>query len=301
MELPGGRRSLTLLDREMAKILYLSLFPTVPTDTFKTDWNEGEEYDVASESLTPFDYSVSEEMDALMRFEDFVVFTLWSSVYSSSLQGRDRPPMAAVARDIVSLVSSLSLSQMPPGMGPPLTATPRPILEVLKDFCSQQALFCLSSEVRQAITVKDINSDLGILVDMLTIGVALDRSDYGRDDLIGAPKGNSPSNVFSGVTDLAFMMWPGPDILKLGKRPVEPEAFKDLWGTLDDVTASFIHSGPYRIQLSESRAKHLTLDSNGKLRIFWEGPEFWKLRGDRWPLVPGSHTFMKYKNHTLGK
>jgi hypothetical protein len=72
-----------------------------------------------------------------------------------------------------------------------------------------------------------------------------------------------------------------------------------VWGTLEEMKAYFINSGPYQIELSTFPSEHLTLSSLGKLRMFWEGPKFWEA-GEK-PLYPGHHTFMKYKFLTLGR
>lgn len=315
--MPGGRRSLTLLDREMAKILHNTLFPNVGVKLFDGEANgdENPAREIPPTSLTPFDYPADPTIDTLMRFEEYVVFTMWSESYSTSLLGSDRPPMAAVARDLISLVLYLQ-GFMSQGIEtrdkkkkgkkekiPLLSAVIQPpmaILEVLKCFCADRELFSISPTVRESIAQSERISRLGFLVDLLTLAISLGRTDYGRDELRVRiiPSSN---RILGGVSDLEFLMWPGPDTLQLGKPPLERAAFKDLWGSLTDMTAAFIDSGPYSIELSERASDHLTLSSRGRLRVFWEGPKFWKAVGENTPLFPGHHTFVVYKTHRLGR
>lgn len=88
----------------------------------------------------------------------------------------------------------------------------------------------------------------------------------------------------------------------LVRTPVDREhgTVNGLWGTLEEMKAYFINSGPYKIELSTTPEEHLTLSSTGKLRVFWEGPNFWPERGAK-PLYPGHATFKKYKTLTLGR
>jgi hypothetical protein len=127
---------------------------------------------------------------------------------------------------------------------------------------------------------------------MFSIAVSAGHSDFGRDEILPNPGKINYRDVIN---------FPGPDVLRLGKRPMNQDAYKDLWGTLEDLTASFINSGPYEVQLSPYPGQHLTLSGDGKLRLFWEGREYWTKEGDASCLYPGDKMFRKYKALTLGR
>ena len=285
---PDTRFSITLLDREMARILHSAIFSKSRINLFKTDWTE-DDVDVRdvlrSSSWTPFDYPICDEMSPLLWCEEYTVFTLWSRNYSSSILGTDRPPMAGIARDIITLIEHLSEGQ---------TYLSEPLLNHLKDFRSP--LFSIPPPLLRSL---DIDwASRGLFADMFTIAIAHGNSAYGRDDLRVPNSGAVSINR----TRLESVKFPGPDALRLGKSPVDRDSgtAKQLWGTLEEMKAYFINSGPYKIQLSTRASDHLTLSNQGKLRVFWEGPKLWVEGGDK-PLYPGHKTFIKYKYLTLGR
>ena len=218
-----------------------------------------------------------------MWFEEFAIWTVWARTYSPNLLGASRPPMAALARDIMSLVEALKNQGT--------LNVPQPMLEFLNRFCAYSSLFSIPSYAEQSR--ENIRASTGLLTDMFSIAVSAGRSDFGRDD---RPDLDTFSNGY-----LEFVRYPGPDALRLGKRPLNRDAYKDLWGNLEDMTASFIDSGPYKIELSFHPSEHLTLSLDGKLRLFWEGPQYWTKEGEASLLYPGQPTFKKYKALTLGR
>jgi hypothetical protein len=280
------RLSITLLDRVMAEILHKAIFSKSRANLFKTDWVEG---DVDIQDVrrkwpwTPFDYPDSDEMAPLMWCEEYTIHTLWSRYYSSSILGTNRPPMAGIARDIITLIDYLTQCYLQ-----------QPLLNYLKDF--YMPLFSVPPPLNQSVDKEWASR--GLFADIFTIASAQGRSEYGRDDLILPNSGA----VSISLGRLESIQYPGPDALRLGKSPVDRDrgTTKQLWGTLEEMKAYFINSGPYKIQLSENPSDHLTLSSLGKLRVFWEGSKFWVDGGER-PLYPGHKTFMKYKCLTLGK
>jgi hypothetical protein len=96
----GGleRRCITLLDREMAKLLHKAIFSKSRVELlFASDWSDGEVardpwQNEPRQFSTPFDYPRSNEMDALISFEDYIVWTVWSKDYSPNILGETRPP-----------------------------------------------------------------------------------------------------------------------------------------------------------------------------------------------------------------
>jgi hypothetical protein len=270
----------------MARILHAAIFSKSRIDLFKTDWTEDgvDVPDIRRTSpWTPFDYSTSDEMCPLIWCENYTVFTLWSRYYSSSILGTDRPPMAGIARDIITLIDYLNQRY-----------SSEPLLNHLKDFRSP--LFSIPPPLVPSL---DIDwASRGLFADMFTIASAHGHSAYGRDDL----KLPNSGTVSLNRSRLESIKFPGPDALRLGKLPVDRDSgtAKQLWGTLEEMKAYFINSGPYKIQLSTRASDHLTLSNQGKLRVFWEGAKLWDEGGDK-PLYPGHKTFIKYKYLTLGR
>ena len=220
-------------------------------------------------------------MEPLLRCEEYTVYILWDRHYSSSILGPDRPPLAGVARDIITLVEML--------------ATPsvrQPIVACLKEF--YDPLFSVPPPLNQSLDREW--AARGLFADLFSLAIAQPPTDHGRDDF------EREGGLFLGRNRLQSIKYPGPDALRLGKSPVDREhgTVNGLWGTLEEMKAYFINSGPYKIELSTTPEEHLTLSSTGKLRVFWEGPEFWAERGAN-PLYPGHATFKKYKNLTLGR
>jgi hypothetical protein len=165
----GGRLAITLLDPEMAKILHRAIFSKSRIDSLKTDWTEA---DVDVEDVrrnvpwTPFNYSSSEEIEPLLWCEEYVVCTLWSRHYSSSILGEDRPPMAGVARDIISLITYLAHSYF----------QPRPLLDCLKDFPTP--LFSIPLSPSPSVDMEWASQ--GLLADMFGVAIARGHTVYGR-------------------------------------------------------------------------------------------------------------------------
>jgi hypothetical protein len=91
---------------------------------------------------------------------------------------------------------------------------------------------------------------------------------------------------------LEFTTFPGSDSINLGQFPMKRTEMEALYGSLEDMRAGFISSGPYKLVLTNNPANHLTLSSNREIRLFCEAP-------DRRSVVPG-RSFRWYKTHTLG-
>lgn len=277
----------------MAQTLHRAIFSkSREKSLFKTDWTEADMDDQVGLQIfpsTPFDYPSCEEAKPLLWCEEYIVFTLWSRRYSSSILGPDRPPMAGVARDIITLIDYLNNEWM---RG---TLSRQPLLSHLKEF--NLPLFSLPPPLNKSLDPEWASR--GLFADFFNIAIALGRRDYGRDGLEDL---NSAGSMSFGSGVLEPILYPGPDALKLGRSPVPRDdgTIKQLWGTLDEMRAVFINSGPYEIVLSTSPSDHLTLNSYGKLRVFWEGPSFW-VDGIGKSLYPGHDTFAKYKWLTLGK
>jgi hypothetical protein len=267
------RLKVTLLDRDIANILYKHLF------VHKADKNpfvDSEENSVnpGGPRTTPCDYPDGEEFEPLVWLEDFIIKCVWSAHYASPILGASRPPMVAIAADIISLIDYFSSPSLPR----------LPVTHHLRRWCKQDALCSIDGgldESRLRLATR------GFFMDLFRIAIARRYSDEGLD------ANHDPSGpTRSQLTMENLTQFPGFDVLRLYKVPLN--AGKDQEGySLDDIKASFIHSGPYKLELTTIPGEHLTVNGEGKIRVFWEGP--WK-GSDK----PG-HSFRKYESHTLGK
>jgi hypothetical protein len=280
---PNERQRLTLLDRETACELHRALFKySTRKRLFCIDWNNHEEATAGDlegdhRRRTPFDYPHDiDEVEPLMWCEEFTVKYVWTERYPSELLGSSRPPMVAVAKEMINMVNVFETlaSYHPTGM------PSMPLSTYLRDNATD---LC-----RETVVSADIVfANQGYLHDLYRIVIArrppeddwnaaLDESEISARNIIAA------STTF-----------PGSDSLRLGRLPVDPNALQGLYGSLDDMNARFICSGPFKLELTEYPSRHLTLSSDGKIMLYLE-KEF------KGPGFPGSTTLMRYKAHTLG-
>jgi hypothetical protein len=288
------RHRITLLDRGVAVALHGAIFElSSHKRPFCQDWTEAMEQDEELQQrtahyngrITPFDYPLDDEMDPLLWCETFTVFYVWNSKYASAILGAgSRPSMAGVAADIASMVAHLARSIQPNGA---VSVPPSPILYVLQNFTDP-----LWSIPRKRNFSRELASR-GFLLDIFRIAIARRLSHQGLDsnhndsDLV---KDRSEDHW----TWLERSMFPGCELLRLGRMPLSQTATDAVYGSLDDLKASFICNGPYTVALTDEPSEHLTMSDKGEIRIFWEG------RGDEF-FIPGQKTFMRYKKSHSSK
>ena len=279
------RRRVTLLDRAIACELHNALFKySTRKKLFCIDWNEDEAADIPdlegdnSRRLTPFDYPLDiDEVEPLIWCEDFTVKFIWGKRYPSKLLGESPPPMVAVAMEMINMVNVFeSLSNNHP-----------------------KGLPCMSL----GTYLRDNAADLGRETVVSEPEVVHAHPEYLHDlyRIVIArrpPEENGPVTLEGNDTSARSIIastttFPGSDSLRLGRLPVDPNAIQGLYGSLDDMNARFICSGPYKIKLTEIASRHLTLSSDGFILLYLE-KEF------KPPGYPGSTTLMRYRAHTLG-
>jgi len=127
----GGVRPVTLLDREIAKALHFwASFPKSRLTPFKSDWSE-------DDIIHQDEVLRKSPWDALLIIHQITKWNLCyvvrnirftsSGIVITHLQSsiaQDRPPLAGVARDIITLAENLSRTRL----------DPQPIVECLKEF-----------------------------------------------------------------------------------------------------------------------------------------------------------------------
>jgi len=331
------RTKLTLLDRRIAHEFLQKIFPAeFEKCTFCIDWtseNEdaqrqarayqlkrrgplSDQHPIRFEPkvdfgrrLSPFEFNpFAAESEALRACEEFCINCVWDKKYASVVFGDDaRPPMAAVATDMINMVEFLS--RMP-------CEKPRLVSECLRDLLASNRLYSISRPVMDPDAVCR-----GFLWDMFMIIVCCPRSyreleGWDRDG--GRNVSWQPYAEFHDFRDTVRRptdnyQFPGGEILGLPKSlALYSTAASDMAGSLDSMNADYIHSGPYRLQLTNQLREHLTLDNNGRIRLYWDDPRLSRrllrpasarpgksvLRTK--PAIPGD-SFSLYTEHALGR
>ena len=127
----------------------------------------------------------------------------------------------------------------------------------------------------------------GLFFDLYRIVIARRFSQEGWDKI---NKKSTETTILQSLA--ASTTFPGGDSIRLGEVPMDPIILPTLYGSLDDMNAAFICSGPYKLKLTKLLSQHLTLSNTGAIILYWDG-EF-ERQG-----IPGSKTLMRYKGHTL--
>jgi hypothetical protein len=297
------RERITLLDRTFAIHLHQALFDSsTGKQLFKTDWvdveektHDFEELEKPSEGrISPFDYPpFNDEVDALLWLEEFTIFCVWSSSYSSAFLGTEsRPSMAAVACDVVTFVNELN----PEHYNRYMMTESSPLLQRLRQIPYGPGLFSIPRTPSNALRDVEI-ANKGFLLDLFSLAAAKHPSEEGWDmKQSQSIEANATSSIIHRtIVDLAERtQYPGPDTLNLGQMPYHDFMLPTLAGSLEDMKASLIVGPKFKLILTTDPSEHLTMSAAGEIKLFWEGPcevsDF-----------PGRKTFMRYRYHSLGK
>jgi hypothetical protein len=286
----------TLLDRRIVDKLFQTVFTRdSKPPILQSDWPENAEYKKSgaypSENvISPFDYLYYNAESALYRWcEEFVIDYVWRPSYSSTIIGKnDRPPMVAVAMDMIELVEYLARVDE--------RVEPRFLAELFKDFLKSR-----QHQLRSIIFGSTFDFDWacqGYIWDLYNIIILKEVSKNGMDQY--NPKSCPhyvPDFDVIPATLVERVRFPGGESIKIGIAPIDANKVKDLYGSLGDMKASFIKSGPFDFALTPIPGEHLMM-KNRKIHVFCE---------DGTPktgnphLVPGVGYFGLYMRHKLGK
>jgi hypothetical protein len=190
---------------------------------------------------------------------------------------------------------------------------PKTISKCLHDFLANTELF--------SITATPQNTDVachGFLWDMFLILVCRSRSyreleawESSRRQVI--PQPYSKFHEFGDKAQYSALnqQFPGADALGL-PRSLMSHSSDESVGSLEIMAADYIHSGPYRLRLTNQLREHLTLDNNRHIRLYWDdpslsrrilrpvGPDPGKNVLRTKSAIPGD-SFRLYTGHVLGK
>jgi len=279
------RVRLTLLDRHVVNKLYRAVFKKGQPPVLYSDWDTTKDPPTAfpnAQSISPFDY-VAHTVDTLIYrwCEEFVVQTVWKSDYSSKIFGAQRPPMAAVAFDLILLVKHLS--QLP-------RYPEQPLSRCFRTFLRRRTLHSLSIG-------PGFDFDWacrGYLWDLYNILVHYKLTQNGLDKYGKTPPDDEAEYI--NVTWVEQAKFPGGDTLGI-ECAVDHEQVKKIFGSLADMRASFINSGPFELALTTNLSDHLTM-KNRKILLYCDKPS--RLRRDR-GHIPGAGYYGPYTKQTLGR
>lgn len=256
------------------------IFPKAAGQSTVVSTNASVEVEVPS-MLAYENYKV--ESRAPIDCEEFVMSCVWDIKYSSAVFGkRTRPPMAAVALDMIELIKCLfSISDQ----------KPRPVAYWLQRFFESRTLRSLNGMKADLEWVVQ-----GFLFDMFQVvaqvqeafpsfvatgldSVHKQRLDQCRHRKLFGPPSASFANSW---------LFPSGDCLGIRGHSALAEG---LWRSLDDFDAKFIASGPFQIVLSTVLADHLTLGDHREIRVFWGGA----------PVPFPWATLFRFELHALGR
>lgn len=292
------RARITLLDRRIADKLHFALFNySAARPPFATDFKDGKpipdlEMNPSAKNtnvhrVTPFDYdSLNDENSLLTRLEDFVVRCVWCSGYSSTILGLDaRPPMAAVAMDVIDMVNYLKT----------FTETPCSVATCLLEFLRDYP-----RSLQHKFPVNHDSVVRSYLADLFRIVIALDfdlEKALGWDHIEANRR-----ETFADYQDFRFLSasWADrkqfPSELYSYDQSIEhPTPGLHTYYSLELLDAETIHNGPFQITFTDKLREHLTLTHDNKIRLFWEGRNN-TMKRYRFP----GESFSIYKGHTLG-
>jgi hypothetical protein len=313
------RGRLTLLDRRIAFDLVNALFsvqgpsfscdPAGKVEFIEGHHNEGE-YPGFGRRLSPFEYNpFTAESEPLRAVEDFCITCVWSKGYSSTTLGSStfdyetRPPMAAVAKDMIAMMNFfLEISEKPETQ----SQLPRTFEDWFELFLQGTKLYSIDSRSDNLPTE-------GFLWDLFTVMICLTRNPRERHGWKKQAKELRISDPHIPVYLLPnpannpakFHQFPGGTALGIERSPVIRLSDTHVSASqesamLDEFDASYIHSGPYRLELTREVGAHLTLNNENKILVYCNPVlSYQKILHAR-PAVPGEE-FSSYKTHKLGR
>jgi hypothetical protein len=283
--------------------------------TLRSDWIEAQEpqddldleqfFTPDAGLISPFDYLTTDDSWPYVWCEELIVRHVWNSNYSwHLLGGSSRPPMSAVARDMIQLVSYLATIKP--------DSTPMLFRACLKGFLVKNRPF--------AVARGEFDQDWacqGYLYDVYRTAIAWygPKEVQGLDSMRIKPKvGINPKVVqierlYYLRSDIDNFHFPGGETVELGPALVDEGKSKELYGSLEIVNASVIESGPFKMGLTGDPAMHLTLQDN-KVLIFCEDKREEVEKDGQKGLEPGTNVvsftpayggYGLLNKHTLGE
>jgi len=245
--------------------------------------------------ISPFDYGPHlVTTDRLTKCEDFCAQFIWNQNYSSAVLGPDRPPMAAVAKDIMTLVNYFKDLGQEPGCK---------VSTLLKGFIRCNEIYCLEGQGDSWAARALLTDMFKIVIDVPEEVLEEIRKENVDEILEGLDANQCNPSPHTGGEKLAVATrwpeinyFPGGQILRLNELPLLDPSIISPYGSLQDIDARFILSGPFKIKLTRKFTQHLTLNEKKELLVYWEGKD---PEGFIKQPFPG-RGWGKYESSTLG-
>jgi hypothetical protein len=257
---PEQRERITLLDRSVAERLHKAIFgERYKGARFLTDWSEGPKWLILvgdKNSVTPFDYDPhASETQLFLRVEAFITTETLDPYFLRSALCDPRPSIVPIALDVVDLICYLASlpTQQPP------SHKSKTIDQYLSDFIQDRELRSVVKPISNLVRTYQVQPEavgrdkvvLRYLADMLKSATLL--PDDSHWEVLGR-------------------RFPGPDLL-LGASPSTPSSsLTQIF--LDDFTADFICSGPFRLIAADDIRHHLRLTEKNEIQLFLNSAEF---------------------------
>lgn len=271
LEADAERERITLLDRLVAEKLHKAMFGEYYVGTrFLADWGDGPLWLILSDeqTITPFDYDpLVRETKLFMSCEAFITTEVLDQASLRSAFCNPRPSMVPIAHDIMDLLKYF--------VSIPLPRTPfhksKTINQLLLDFLNNH----------------DLRSVDKIIVDLAPTIVTQDEEDEGDKRIL-----RYLADMLKSVTSLQDddywevlgRRFPGPNLI-LGDLPTPPSStLTQIF--MDDFTADFICSGPFKLIGTDDIRQHLRLTEDNEIQLFMDPDEFLSMYN--------SHSLKKY-------
>lgn len=255
------RERITLLDRFVAVQLHEAIFSEqYGGPRFLKDWADGPKWLVlrSAGSITPFDYDpLASETRLFMNTETFITTEILDPYSLRSSLCNPRPSMVPITLDIIDLVTFFR--SLPP------TGPSKRVDEWLSDFLTKHQLRTVDAvvEINRVDSAAEHKKVIRYLVDMLKSVTYL--PDDSHWEVLGRTfpsahfiLGDSPSTPSSSLTQIF----------------------------LDDFTADFICSGPFKLIPTEDIRQHLRLTEKHEIQVFLNFAQFLSMYNN--------HSFRRY-------
>jgi len=228
----------------------------------------------------------------LVALMQWMIMRVWNphKDYPSYVHDRVRPPIVAIAECVESLVKQLAKSAhtLPPDGKQLFVLFKNPLYFL--DYLLWRTLAINGTFKENLNDVVQGWSDLGLprdhieddiisfLCDILFLGVP--------PWITNCRRGSYWNKEIGPDSQYRFRRFPGSDLMIRSRQPVTPETVKTLYGSLAEMKASYIDSGPYKLEFTRNPEEHLTLHERSIM--------IYRARPDQNP-------FLAHKQHILGE
>jgi hypothetical protein len=184
--------------------------------------------------------------------------------------------MAAVILDMVDLIDFLKSIE-----------EPKTIIAWLTEFVR-------NNQLRSVLRDQDIDVDWaarGYIADLFSIVACLECTSSGPPPFrvgLDFQVGHQVARYYTTTI-------PGHGVLIAPPKPVSTAAASDPRNSVDQLSASFIHSGPFKLKATRMLAEHLTLNDSNRFRVF----QYWGNHMTPRESVGDNSSLRVYRNHAL--